>query len=166
MRKSELKTGMLVELRSGSKYMTLKNTTTGNLFVSVASSMVKTFGEYRADLTSKKNKQLDIVAVYDAESLFSYSNPENFTKIWEEKGDYAKSRICLVKFPNSEKEYAFEIPKELYELREGEKAIVETRNGHKVVVTITKIFGNENEAMTSEKMEDVELPLCEVISAV
>lgn len=164
MKKKELKTGMIVELRNASRYLVLKETSHGNMFVNMKNSkLCKAFSDYKADLTHGKNKLFDIVAVYNTPNSMCFLNDEKYEELWR-RFDDASDRICLVKFPSNEsKSYAFMLPKEFTKAREGDKVLVELRRGAKVGVRISKIYPNSTEAFNSDELRGVQLPLCKVV---
>ena len=63
MTKKELKTGMVVEYRSGAKRMVLLDTPIGNAFV--GDDGWTDLDNYRDNLCHKFNKWIDVVAVYE-----------------------------------------------------------------------------------------------------
>lgn len=161
MRKKEIKNGMMVELRSGRKYFALKDTNMGNIFVSTdGEGTNKTFEEFTPALISKKNENNDIIAVYDADSIIDYLNADAYSEVWRREGS---DRICLVNFPNSNKNYAFVIPARLMNICEGNKVVVETRRGQNTVVKVAKIFDSDSEAKKSGELAGLDFPLCQVI---
>ena len=157
--KSDLKTGMMVMLRNGAKYFVYKNTSGGSILMSVqCMGHMKDLNSYDKNLLNKKGmKQLDVVNVFDATKAHLFQ-VDKYKKIWERP--YGKDRVCLVNFPNNDKEYAFSLPGTLVDVRAGEKVLARMRNGQAAIVVVKKIYPDTN----SVDLKGVEQPLCHILS--
>lgn len=82
--KSDLKTGMWIELRDGDKGMVLLNTNSGDIFS--GHDLWGSLSEYKDDLTSKHSKQFDVVRIYQPSANRYYYNIEigiGLKTIWQ-----------------------------------------------------------------------------------
>lgn len=102
MNKSELKTGMVVELVNGERYQVMLNTPHGDILQGVRyNTKVSYFMDlnyYNEDLNLDRNTEYSVVRVWgtESESARAYSAPfEKFTRLlWERP--LAKKKITLV----------------------------------------------------------------------
>lgn len=164
MKKKDMKSGMLVELRNGSRYYVLKGTSKGNVFINAKDTkLCKPFNDFKPDLTNKKDKRFDIVAIYDTPNCMYFMNDEKYIEVWK-RYDNAKDKICTVCFPsNAEKEYVFILPKEFADVQEGTKVYVETKKGQTVGARVSRIYADSVQAIESNELSGVQLPLCKVV---
>jgi hypothetical protein len=94
--KSDLKTGMWVELRNGEKSLVFLNTKHGDIFSS--NDTWGSLGGYSEDLTLKDEEiddiQYDIVKVYQPTCNRDYYNFDSHSKVvWERKEEKPKNKI-------------------------------------------------------------------------
>ena len=67
MKKSDLRTGMQVEYRSGERRLVLLNTVEGDRLVKPNGILHAYLNEFNDDLTYSRNKEMDIVKVYQGQ---------------------------------------------------------------------------------------------------
>lgn len=94
MKKSDLKDGMVVETRGGSKYLirTLEN---GNKVLSAMEKWLMLDDGYNEDLTDDTFKDLDIVKVFKTNGtcLNTVFEERNLTLIWQEEREIDWSKV-------------------------------------------------------------------------
>lgn len=84
MKKSDLKTGMVVELKDGDKMVVLLNTINGDLFKSINKGTAwDTLRYYDEDLKNNQNLGLDVMKVYRYMHEYRYLGNEKLELIWE-----------------------------------------------------------------------------------
>ena len=82
MKKSDLKTGMWVEYRSGEKRMVALNTPYGDVLVTTNSGHTKLL-DFTENLTHQDFKNMDIVAVYQSRAYKDILQEYKAEKIWQ-----------------------------------------------------------------------------------
>lgn len=94
MKKSDLKTGMVVELRNGKKGMVLLDTKDGDIISGEYYGRLLSY--FREDLTSDISIDYDIIKIYQPEAisyyLYYYNNHIHFSNrncIWERKEQHS-----------------------------------------------------------------------------
>lgn len=100
MTKADLRTGMLIVLRNGNKYVVQKNIRCGystvDIIVSTESKNWNTLSNYNDDLTHKGNKALDIIKVLDPQEIWDVIHQHKtdysckYTVMWEENKERDK----------------------------------------------------------------------------
>lgn len=167
MKKKDLKSGMLVKLWNESKYFVLKGTSRGNILVNTKDTkLCKGFSDFNSDMTHKRDKTFDVIAIYDSPNSMYFLNEDKYVELWR-RYDNPTDKICMVNFPsNEDKAYAFLLPKEFAYAEEGDIVHVMTRKGHCVNAKVSKIYDEVITAIESNDLEGVELPLCKVVDVV
>lgn len=138
MKKSDLKTGMIVELRNGNRYTVMKGTASGNILWGKG---IKPFSDFTPELRHKKYEQSDIVKIFDLESTSALVKKANYRLIWDRE-----IRIALVSFPNHDKEYAYKVSGEI--VNAGDKVYVPTKQ-NKAVAYIKTVYENIQDAQAN-----------------
>lgn len=136
MKKADLKSGMIVELRNGNRYTVMKNTSCGNVLWGKG---IKVFSEFTPELRHKKCENYDIIRIFDLESNSALVKKANYMLIWDRE-----IKIAFVSFPNHEKEYAYTVAGDI--VNAGDKVYVPTKQQGKALAYVKTVYENIQEA--------------------
>lgn len=139
MKKSDLKSGMIVELKDGNRYVVMKNTSCGSVLWGKG---IKELSEYTPELKHKKCKNHDIIKIFDMESNSALVKKANYRLLWDRE-----VKIVFVSFPNHEKEYAYKVSGDI--VNAGDKVYVPTKQQGKALAYVKTVYNNIQDAQAN-----------------